>query len=186
VRLLELQFAPVADVGPAASAIRYTVSLHEHHDMPLSQAYATAVSQFRALRLEAQIAAATGALEAEAYGGSFGPGEVDREFAREGAAIATWTRAPGELDEGELAARKKWKAVVDRTAGTGEWSRGENYTRLWREGTRPDYAPALTQPGLETVPVAAAGPSSAGPRRGSMPDTRLMNSANRGYGASAS
>ena len=25
------------------------------------------------------------------------------------------------------------------------WSRGEEYVRLWKEGVRPDYSPALTE-----------------------------------------
>jgi small subunit ribosomal protein S23 len=138
------------------STIRYAVSLHQHHDMPLAKAYATAVSQFRALRIEQEIAAKTGAMEAEAYGASFAPSEIEREFTREGAALASWTRQAGELDEGEIAARKKWRAIVERTTGAGPWTRGEEYTRLWRTGVRPDYAPALTQPADAPVPATAA------------------------------
>ncbi len=26
------------------------------------------------------------------------------------------------------------------------WSRGEEYVRLWKQGVRPDYSPALTAP----------------------------------------
>jgi small subunit ribosomal protein S23 len=56
------------------------------------------------------------------------------------------------MDEGALAARKRWRAIVERTTGTGEWSRGEQYVKLWREGVRPDYA-ALTEPVAESVPA---------------------------------
>jgi small subunit ribosomal protein S23 len=112
--------------------------------MTLSRAYATAVAQFRALRIEQEAATNAAALEAEAYGATFMAGEIEHEFAREGAAIASWTRQAGESDEGEIAARKKWRAIVDRTAGTGPWTRGTEYQRLWREGQRPDYRP-LTQ-----------------------------------------
>jgi small subunit ribosomal protein S23 len=129
-------------------AIRFAVNLHTAHNMPLSKAYAFAVAQFRALRGEAQIAASVAAAEAESYGGKFGLTEVERTFEKEEEALQTWQRAQ-EMDEGALAARKRWRAIVERTTGTGEWSRGEQYTRLWKEGVRPNYA--LTEPVTESI-----------------------------------
>jgi hypothetical protein len=86
------------------------VNLHQHHDLSISKAYASAIAQFRALRAEQEVANATAALEAEAYGGSFGQTEIERNFEREGKALQTWTRGASHLDEGEVAARKRWKA----------------------------------------------------------------------------
>jgi small subunit ribosomal protein S23 len=34
----------------------------------------------------------------------------------------------------------------DDAANRNAWSRGEEYVRLWKEGIRPDYSPALTEP----------------------------------------
>ena len=35
------------------------------------------------------------------------------------------------------------------------WSRGEEYVRLWKEGVRPDYSPALTE-SIATTPIDSA------------------------------
>ena len=58
-----------------------------------------------------------------------------------------------ELDEGAMAARKRWKAIVERQDGTKEWTKGEEYVRLWKEGVRPTYAPVLTEPLANTAPT---------------------------------
>jgi small subunit ribosomal protein S23 len=55
-----------------------------------------------------------------------------------------------ELDKGTIAARKRWKAIADKTGWQGEWSRGQEYVRLWREGVRPTYMSALTEPIVAT------------------------------------
>jgi small subunit ribosomal protein S23 len=112
--------------------------------MPLTSAYARAIAQFRSLRSEHHIATSFAALEAEAHGAVFGPGEIERGFEIEKRNLATWERRE-DLDEGAIAARKRWKAIADRTSGQGEWSRGQEYVRLWKEGVRPTYLPALTE-----------------------------------------
>jgi len=63
------------------------------------------------------------------------------------------------LDDSARLARRRWRMVplgsgVGDAASAGEedahdrnaWSRGEEYVRLWKEGVRPDYSPALTEP----------------------------------------
>jgi small subunit ribosomal protein S23 len=127
------------------SAIRFTVNLYEHHNVSLTQAYAHAVAQFRSLRSEHQIATTFAALEAEAHGSAFGPSEISRGFVQETKSIPSWERR-AELDEGAMAARKRWKAIVERKHSLGEWSKGQEYVRLWKEGVRPTYAPPLTEP----------------------------------------
>jgi len=126
-------------------AIRFAVNLYEHHDVPLSRAYARAIAQFRSLRSEHHIATTTAALEAEAYGSVFGPTEIEQGFEKEKKGLETWERRE-ELDEGAMAARKRWRAIVERQGGVGEWTKGQQYVRLWKEGIRPTYAPALTEP----------------------------------------
>jgi len=54
-----------------------------------------------------------------------------------------------EMDEGAMAARKRWKAIVERQHGAKGWSKGEEYVRLWKDGVRPTYAPVLTEPLLD-------------------------------------
>lgn len=122
------------------SAIRYAVNLHEHHGLPLTNAYTAAVAQFRSLRSEHHIASAVARREADAYGIQLGPSQVEISFQKEDKALDTWHRK-AELDAGALAARKRWKAIVDRDPGP--WTRGQEYVRLWKEGIRPTYSPAL-------------------------------------------
>jgi len=75
------------------------------------------------------------------------------------------------LDDSARLARSRWRMVALGSGGGGvggvsgggvgavaggsgggedadrdAWSRGEEYVRLWREGVRPDYSPALTEP----------------------------------------
>lgn len=50
------------------------------------------------------------------------------------------------MDEGALAAIKRWKVLVEKNHGVSQWTRGEEYVRLWQEGIRPNYGPALTEP----------------------------------------
>ena len=123
--------------------------------MSLSEAYAKAVAQFRALRSEHHIASTFAALEAEQLGSTFGKSEIENLFEREKRSLATWDRKE-ELDEGALAARKRWKATVERPHvkqledENKSWSKGEEYVRLWQTGNRPNYIPALT---LEAEPI---------------------------------
>ena len=123
------------------SAIKYALNLHEHHGLPLTNAYTAAVAQFRSLRSEHHIARTVALREAEAYGIEFGPSQVDISVAKEDKALGTWHRK-AELDAGALAARKRWKTIVEREPGP--WSRGQEYVRLWQEGVRPTYSPVLS------------------------------------------
>jgi len=71
------------------------------------------------------------------------------------------------LDDSAQLARKRWRMIALGSDGGGgggggdsgsevgaigedanrkAWSRGEEYVRLWKEGVRPDYSPALTEP----------------------------------------
>jgi len=126
-------------------AIRYAVNLHEHHNLSLINAYSATVAQFRSLRAEHHISSAISLLEAESYGISFGPSQVDIVFDKEEKALQTWM-GKNNLDAQALAARKRWKAIIERTAAVSAWTRGQEYTRLWKEGVRPDYSPVLTSP----------------------------------------
>lgn len=54
------------------------------------------------------------------------------------------------MDEGAIAARKRWKAIVERDTDK-RWTKGKAYVRLWQEGVRPTYAAALTEPVKEEV-----------------------------------
>ena len=127
------------------SAIRFALTLHQHHEMPLSRAYATSVAQFRSLRSEQEVANTIATLEAEAYGAEFGPTETERGFNKEIEALKTW-RVDERYDQNAIAARKRWRAVVEREQPAIPWTAGQEYVRLWREGIRPSYSPALTEP----------------------------------------
>ncbi|KAI0361365.1 hypothetical protein OH77DRAFT_1392256 [Trametes cingulata] len=126
-------------------AIRYAVNLYEHHDIPLSDAYASAVAQFRSLRSEITIARQVALAEAEHLGMEFGPSQTEITFMKENRAFATFH----EHTAGNLTAqtdRKRWKAVVEREGRPDQWTKGQEYTRLWKEGVRPVYAPVFTEP----------------------------------------
>ena len=106
------------------------------------------MAQFRALRAEHHIATTVAVKEAEALGSNFGPSEIEQAHEMEKRSMATWERR-AELDEGAIAARKRWKAIVDRQPGANQWTKGVEYIRLWKEGIRPNYMPQSTMP----VPV---------------------------------
>lgn len=120
------------------------MSLHEHHGLSLSQAYATSVTQFRALRSEHHIATRIATAEAEAYGAEFGMTEIEKGFLKEEEHLKSWETSTA-LGQESLEARKRWKAVVDRKGNVGAWTRGEQYVRLWREGIRPNYVLSLSE-----------------------------------------
>lgn len=84
-------------------------------------------------------------MEAEHYGSTFGRSENEISVELQKKALQTWSRKE-EMDEGALAARKRWKALVEKNHGVNQWTKGEEYVRLWQEGTRPNYSPALTEP----------------------------------------
>ncbi|KDQ63364.1 hypothetical protein JAAARDRAFT_147601 [Jaapia argillacea MUCL 33604] len=125
--------------------IRFTLNLHEHHQVPLSKAYGMAVSQFRALRSEQHIATQVAALEGEVHGTVFGPTQTESGFDKETEALGTWKKRE-ENDLGAIAARKRWRAIIQREGGPGDWTKGEQYTRLWKEGVRPNYSSVVTAP----------------------------------------
>jgi small subunit ribosomal protein S23 len=130
------------------SAIQYALNLHQHHKAPLSQAYVRAVAQFRALRSEHHISTTFAVMEAEYLGATFVRGEIEHAFEKEKRALATWEKL-ADLNEGELAARKRWKVIAERHEGMLGWSKGQEYVRLWKAGIKPNYSPALTKPVVE-------------------------------------
>jgi len=133
----------------AEDAVKFTVNLHKFHEIPLSEAYARAVAQFRSLRGEHHIATTTAVMEAEAYGAVFAPTAIEQGFAKEQMHIEAW-QSKDELDAGAIAARKRWRAIIERQGRVGSgWSKGQDYVRLWKEGVRPTYAPGLTEPTVE-------------------------------------
>lgn len=138
------------------SAVKFTVNLHKFHGVPLSEAYARAVAQFRALRGEHHIAVTTAVQEAEAYGAVFEPTSIEQGFAKEQKQIEAW-HSKDELDAGAIAARKRWRAIIERqgTVGSG-WTKGQDYVRLWKDGVRPTYAPSLTEVTMEATPQEIA------------------------------
>src|SRR6266550_5052645 len=106
------------------SAIRFVVNLYQHHDLPLSDAYRQAILQFRALRSEHYFATKHAIIEARYLGAAFLPTEIQRGFFKEVQQLDTWERK-AENDEGALAARKRWKAIIERHHGVDQWTRGE-------------------------------------------------------------
>ncbi|KAJ7103284.1 mitochondrial ribosomal protein S25-domain-containing protein [Mycena belliarum] len=129
----------------AEDAIQFALNLHQVYQVPLSQAYARAVAQFRALRSEHHIATTFAVMEAEALGATFVRGEIEHAFEKEKRAVATWEKLE-ELDEGQLTARKRWKMIAERHVGETHWSQGAQYVKMWRAGVRVNYSPAMTNP----------------------------------------
>ena len=123
--------------------------------MPLAKAYAKAIAQFRSLRSEHHIATTVAVLEAEAYGSTFGLTEIELGFSKEMKKLESWERKE-ELDEGAIAARKRWRAIIDKDADSG-WTKGQEYVKLWKKGIRPTYAPALTEPILDPAGILPLG-----------------------------
>ncbi|KAH9486580.1 37S ribosomal protein S25, mitochondrial [Psilocybe cubensis] len=125
-------------------AIRFALNLYQYHNVTLNEAYSRAVAQFRTLRSEHHVASRIAVLEAEQLGSTFGPSHIEESFVRQKQSLATWDRKE-ELDEGSLAAQKRWKAIVNRNHGAGQWSEGKDYARLWQQGIKPNYMPALVR-----------------------------------------
>lgn len=123
------------------SAVQYAVNLHDSFHMPLTEAYASAVAQFRSLRGEHHTARTVALMEAEALGVAFGPSTVELNFKAEEGALRSWTKKDEE-DAAAQAARKRWRAVVERE---GTWTRAQEYTRMWQEGVRPSYSAVVEQ-----------------------------------------
>lgn len=127
--------------------------------MNLSEAYGKAVAQFRALRAEHHVATTFAVMEATALGSTFGPTNIEQSHEVFKKSISTWERQ-AELDEGALAARKRWKAIIDRNHGANQWTKGEEYVRLWRENIRPNFMPALTEAIQPLAPIPPTSQSS--------------------------
>ncbi|KAJ7170123.1 mitochondrial ribosomal protein S25-domain-containing protein [Mycena filopes] len=126
-------------------AIQFAVNLHQIHEVPLSKAYAQAIAQFRSLRSEHHISTTFAVLEAEELGAVFAPGEIEHAFEKEKRALSTWEKL-ADVDEGSLAARKRWKMIAERHVGETNWSRGVQYVKMWQAGNRVNYSPAMTRP----------------------------------------
>jgi small subunit ribosomal protein S23 len=131
-------------------AVRFALNLHQAHGLALSDAYAASVAQFRTLRAVQHVATRFAAQQATiAHGARFGPSATSRGFAAEDSVLEAAERRSERLDDSTRLARRRWRMVPLGTGSSGsgtEWSRGEEYVRLWREGVRPDYSPALTEP----------------------------------------
>ena len=135
------------------SAVRFALNLHQAHGLALSDAYAASIAQFRSLRAAQHVATRFAAQQAViAHGARFGPSATARGFAAEEAVLEAAELRSERLDDSTRLARRRWRMVPLGSASSssnrsgGEWSRGEEYVRLWREGVRPDYSPALTEP----------------------------------------
>ncbi len=149
------------------SAVRFALNLHQAHGLALSDAYAASVAQFRTLRAVQHVATRFAAQQAAvAHGAHFGPSATTRGFAAEDAVLEANERRSERLDDSTRLARRRWGMVpLGTDTGTstsgGEWSRGEEYVRLRREGVRPDYSPALTEPIDPTLSKFDVAPVSA-------------------------
>jgi small subunit ribosomal protein S23 len=142
------------------SAVKFALNLHQAHGLTLSDAYATSIAQFRTLRAVQHVATCFAAQAASAYGASFGPSATARGFEVENRVLDANELRTERLDDSARLARNRWRMVgldgssraEDGWSGVGvgnadrkAWSRGEEYVRLWKEGVRPDYSPALTE-----------------------------------------
>ncbi|CAK5280314.1 unnamed protein product [Mycena citricolor] len=128
----------------AEDAVQFAVNLHQNLDVPLSEAYARAVHQFRALRSEHHVATTYAAWEADQLGADFAPTEIEHAFEKEKRALASWEKLQ-DMDAGSLAARKRWRMIPEAHAGKSRWSRGVEYVKLWQAGVPVNYAPAITK-----------------------------------------
>jgi small subunit ribosomal protein S23 len=116
--------------------------------------------QFRTLRAVQHVATRFAAQAASAYGAHFGPSATARGYEVENKVLDANELRTERLDDSARLARNRWRMVSTLGSGGGEeesssvgvgnadrkaWSRGEEYVRLWKEGVRPDYSPALTE-----------------------------------------
>ena len=77
----------------------------------------------------------------------FGPSAVQATFALEERNFESWKKTH-ETDMAESTARKRWHMIAKNVGMREAWSNGQDYVRLWQEGIRPTYSPALTEPDL--------------------------------------
>ncbi|KXN86773.1 37S ribosomal protein S25, mitochondrial [Leucoagaricus sp. SymC.cos] len=153
-------------------AIRFTVNLHQFHNLSLSEAYLRAVAQFRALRSEHHIATTYATLEAETFGSVFENTEIEKIFEKEKKALESWKQEE-QMDESALIAKKRWKAIVERNIGESEWTKGEEYVRLWKENIKAEYVPEITQPVVETTPSTTTGAAPTSSLPGAQMETEI-------------
>lgn len=108
--------------------------------MSLTDAYASAVAQFRSLRAEHSIAVSVALLEAQATPGIvLGRSAVEKNFRVEGWALKSWSTKAKD-DAAAAVARKRWHAVEEIK---GTWTGARDYARLWQTGIRPSYSAAI-------------------------------------------
>jgi small subunit ribosomal protein S23 len=139
--------------------VQFALNLHQAHGLTLSDAYATSIAQFRTLRAVQHVATRFAAQAASAYGARFGPSATEQGFEVENKVLDANELRTERLDDSARLARNRWRMVTlgnrgeESVVGVGNvdsadrkaWSRGEEYVRLWKEGVRPDYSPALTE-----------------------------------------
>jgi len=150
--LLSLLLSP-AD-GNSQSGVKFAVCLHVHHEKSISDAYETAVKQFRALRFRHHVATSVAADEAEAYGAQFDLLEIEKQYLQEEENLSSWD-SRDLLDENTLRARKRWRSIIEGPRGENDWTRGKEYVRLWKAGIRPSavFGPtARRTPDMNTMP----------------------------------
>lgn len=131
-------------------AVAFAVSLYEHRQMPLSSAYAEAITQFRALRSEQAVATSIAQHEARFYGAQLAPSSLEKGTELTGKALATWGSSSSSSGTrrkvGGVSIKNRFFAVWKGRTGTkAYWSRGEGYVRRWMRGMPPDLWPAKAE-----------------------------------------
>lgn len=134
---------------PPFSAIRFTMNLHTAHSLPLTHAYQAAVLQYRALRANHKTMSRFAVLEAESYGATFTPGELERGYNLENSALDTWDPT-AMRDLSVLRARKKWRPVVDKTPE--QFTGGHEYAQAYEQGVVPTYREGTAESYVFTPP----------------------------------
>ncbi|KIY61199.1 hypothetical protein CYLTODRAFT_405681 [Cylindrobasidium torrendii FP15055 ss-10] len=128
-------------------AIRYAVSLHQHHSIPLSHAYSRAVSQFRALRAEHQVARRIAAFENESYGYSYSMNEIKLGHLKEVQNIEYWS-GEGRDEQEEALSLKRWRSIAGNyvRGPPREWTQGKAYVEAWKDRKEPlHYLPTMSK-----------------------------------------
>ncbi|KAF8330429.1 uncharacterized protein EI90DRAFT_3280971 [Cantharellus anzutake] len=131
--------------APHLRTIKFATCLHDYHKKSITEAYQTAVSQFRALRAEHHMATLFARNEAVFYGARFRPDQSTRAYILENKALGTWTRtsdASANAGRQRRTLKGKYFPVwMGRMGVTDYWSRGVGYTRRWMKGMPPPYWP---------------------------------------------
>ena len=100
--------------------------------------------QFRALRAKQTIGSQVAVSEAEYYGMEFKPTLIERSFELEEENLKSLEQKKYAEDQAS-ATKKRWQMRVDppNVKQPMKYTKGEAYERLWKEGIRPDYSPAI-------------------------------------------